>query len=106
MSRPMMQHSVCSYCSALYFSCEKNSAGYFGLCCCNKLPEFQIPDEIKDLYTGDNEMSSLDAAFSEIFIWAKFRERNFYAKSGKPNLTKDININITLYSRYYKELLE
>lgn len=41
----------CSYCSALYFSCEKNSAGYFGLCCCNKT--FELPSNIitkEDIY--------------------------------------------------------
>lgn len=50
----------CGYCNALYFSSEKNSAGFFTLCCCNrkfKLPEISVIDDIKDLFMGNSDIS-------------------------------------------------
>jgi hypothetical protein len=49
----------CAFCGALFFEGERNSAGKFSLCCYNgkiKLPHFKILDEIKSLFTRNDEI--------------------------------------------------
>lgn len=50
----------CEHCHSLHFECEKTTRGHFSLCCGNgkiSLPESRLPNEIFDLFVGENDES-------------------------------------------------